>query len=121
MDKLLNFEHPLLHNKSDCSLELLNHFISKFKEIGVIEIQPTKTMIAVGVKDKNLVYITALGKNFLHVVFPFKIDYADNLCFQKIAQVPGDKYQYNHHLRVLFKEDINEEVMGFMKLAYQKY
>jgi hypothetical protein len=30
MDKLLNFEHPLLHNKADYSLDLLNHFISKF-------------------------------------------------------------------------------------------
>ncbi|OAQ38175.1 hypothetical protein A5893_15360 [Pedobacter psychrophilus] len=119
MENRLNFNHPLLHNKSDYSLELLNYFIIKFKEIGELEIYPTKTMIGIGAKGKNLVYITALGKNFLHVVFPFETAYEDNLCFQKIAQVHGDKYQYNHHLRVLFKEDINEEVMNFMKLIYK--
>jgi hypothetical protein len=61
----------------------------------------------------------SIGQNFIHVVFPFKKPYPDNLCFQKIAQVPGDNSQYNHHFRMLYKEDVNEGVIWFMRLAYR--
>ena len=60
-----------------------------------------------------------LGKNFIDVVFPFKQAYEDNLCFTKIKQVPGTD-DYNHHFRMYFKEDINAEVLKYMKLAYEK-
>ncbi|MDB5142580.1 MAG: hypothetical protein JWQ66_1293, partial [Mucilaginibacter sp.] len=43
--------------------------------------------------------------------------YDDNLCFQKIQQVPGRNVIY-HHFRMLQLEDINEEVRKFMKLAF---
>ncbi|MEO5910630.1 MAG: hypothetical protein ABIP95_07055 [Pelobium sp.] len=118
MENTKNFDHPLLFNKTVYSLELYDCFISAFKKIGVIELVPKKTMIALTNGEQNIVWITALGKDFLHVVFPFPIAYTANLCFQKIAQVPGDANQFNHHFRMLFKEDINEEVLGFMKLAY---
>ena len=52
-------------------------------------------------------------------MFPFKKEYPDNLCFQKVGQVPGTN-QFNHHLRMLFKEDLNKEVLKFMKLAYKE-
>jgi hypothetical protein len=32
--------------------------------------------------------------------------------------VPGDM-QFNHHFRMLQKEDVNEEIIGFMRLAYK--
>jgi len=51
-------------------------------------------------------------------VFPFKQPYEDNLCFQKVAQVPGQQ-QFNHHYRMLSVDDLNEEVLGFMRLAYE--
>jgi hypothetical protein len=60
-----------------------------------------------------------LGKDFVDVTFPFKKPYRDNLCFHKIAQVPGQQ-QFNHHFRMYSKEDVNEEVIGFMKLAYEE-
>jgi hypothetical protein len=34
--------------------------------------------------------------------------------------VPGDNKQFNHHFRMLHTEDINEEVIGYMKLAYDQ-
>lgn len=65
-----------------------------------------------------MAWVTQLGKNFIHVVFPFKKAYEDQFCFQKIAQVPGDAKQYNHHFRMYHPEDVNQEVIQFMKLAY---
>ena len=111
-------KHPLLENKSTCSLALFEHFVSAYETIGPIELNETKSMIGIHNGKKNIAWITALGKNFLHVVFPFRASYPDNLCFQKIAQVPGDQHQFNHHLRILYPEDINEEVMEYMKLAF---
>jgi hypothetical protein len=106
-----------LAGKSDNTLMLFHHFIDAWQAVGPVTVHPAKTMIGVANSRKRIVYITQLGKNFVHVVFPFKQRYEDNLCFQKIAQVPGDA-QCNHHLRIFFPEDVNEEVLYYMKLAY---
>ena len=108
-----------LLGKSEHTLSLFHHFIDEFKKMGTISIHPAKTMIGIATSRKRIVYITQLGKNFIHVVFPFEQPHADNLCFQKIAQVPGDVKQFNHHFRMLAKEDVNTEVKEFMRLAHK--
>src|SRR6478735_8266951 len=112
-DKVLQ---DFLKGKSEHTISLFHYFIEQYNRIGKITVHPTKTMIALAAK-KRMVYVTQLGKNFVHIVFPFDKPYHDNLCFQKIVQVPGSQ-QFNHHFRMYLKEDINEEVISFMKLAY---
>ena len=107
-----------LAGKSQCTIELFDHFIDTYNTIGIIELHAAKTMIGISNTHKRIAWITQLGKNFIHIVFPFTKPYPDNLCFQKIAQVPGDNKQFNHHFRMYGIEDVNEEVIGFMKLAY---
>jgi len=109
-----------LYGKSEHTLALFHHFIKEYQRIGKITVHPAKTMIGIATTRKRIAYITQLGKNFIHVVFPFDQPYRDNLCFQKIAQVPGDENQHNHHLRILSEEDLNDEVKKFMKLSYQQ-
>ena len=106
-----------LNGKSEQTLMLFSHFLNEFEKIGPVTLHPAKTMIGIANPHKRIVYITQLGKNFIHVVFPFREHYEDNFCFNKIAQVPGDM-QFNHHFRMLQNEDVNEEVIKFMKLAY---
>ena len=108
-----------LNGKSEHTIQLFDHFIKQFEKVGDITIEPTKTMIGISNSNKRIAWITQLGKNFIHIVFPFKQLYEDNLCFQKMAQVPGQN-QYNHHFRMLQKEDLNKEVLNFMKLAYKE-
>jgi len=115
-EKSLN---DFLNGKSELTLSLFHHFIEEYKKIGKITVHPAKTMIGVATDRKRIAYITQLGKNFIHVVFPFEKPYSDNLCFQKIANVPGDEKQHNHHFRMLAKEDVNKEIKKFMKLAYE--
>ncbi len=107
-----------IKGKSELTLQLFRHFIEQYKMVGEVTLHPTKSMIGIANGNKRIAWITQLGKNFIHVVFPFEQTYEDNLCFQKIAQVPGDTKQFNHHLRIYYKEDINKEVIKFMKLAY---
>ena len=109
----------LLKGKSELTISLFDHFVNEFQRVGKVTVHPAKTMIGIATPRKRIVYITQLGKNFIHVVFPFEKPFSDNLCFQKIAQVPGDDKQFNHHFRMLAKEDLNKEVISFMKLAYK--
>jgi hypothetical protein len=109
-----------LDGKSLHTIALFNHFVEEYKRIGRVTLHPAKTMIGIATSRKRIVYITQLGRDFIHVVFPFEKPYAENLCFQKIAQVPGDAKQFNHHFRMYAKEDVNKEVLRFMKLAYQQ-
>ena len=114
-------EHELssfLTGKSEHTLMLFHHFVARFKTVGDISLHPAKTMIGVVNSHKRIAWITQLGKNFIHVVFPLREPHYDNLCFQKVAQVPGSN-QFNHHLRILNMDDVNEEVLGFMRIAYQ--
>lgn len=108
-----------LKGKPEYSLLLLDYFIQQFESIGTVKIEATKTMIGISNQHKRIAWITQIGKDFVHVVFPFKKEYLDNLCFQKVGLVPGSATQYNHHFRMLFKEDINKEVLKFMKLAHE--
>lgn len=107
-----------LQNKTPHAVALFHHFVKRFREIGPVTVHPTKSMIAFAA-DKRMAYLTRIGKEFIDISFPFDKPYPDNLCFQKIAQVPGTE-QYNHHFRMCLKEDVNKEVMSFMKLAYNK-
>ncbi len=106
-----------LAGKSTISLTLWHTFLQAFSRSGPISLNAAKTMIGIDNGKHRIAWVTQFGKNFLHVVFPFPVPYPDNLCFQKIAQVPGQT-QYNHHLRIYFPEDINDEVRSFMDKAY---
>jgi hypothetical protein len=105
-----------LDNKSSQTVSLFWNFIEVYKQIGNVTVHPAKSMIAIASKTR-IAYVIQLGKNFIDVVFPFDKPYPDNLCFRKIAQVPG-KQQFNHHFRMMNTQDINTEVKKFMKLAY---
>jgi hypothetical protein len=108
-----------LSGKPEYTRQLFQHFIQQYKQMGAISIHPAKTMIGIATSRKRIAYITQLGKNFIHVVFMFEKAYDDNLCFQKIAQVPGSEKQFNHHFRMYAREDVNDEVLKFMQLAYE--
>jgi hypothetical protein len=108
-----------LTGKSEHTLMLFHHFITELQKIGPVTVRPAKTMIGIANSHKRIVYITQLGRNFIHVVFPFKKRYDDNLCFQKIVEMPQMFSAITHHLRIYHKEDVNDEVIRFMRLAYR--
>jgi hypothetical protein len=112
--QLLNF----LAGKSEQTLVLFNHFINQDQKLAPVTLHPAKTMIGIANSHRRVAWVTQLGKNFVHVVFPFKKQYPDNLCFQKIARVPDDAHQFNHHLRLYSVDDVNDEVLQFMQMAY---
>ena len=106
-----------LNGKPQHTIDLFNHLVSEYQQIGDISIHPAKSIISFAARTR-FAYIIRLGKNFIDVVFPFREAYLDNLCFNKIKPVPGSN-DYNHHFRMYFIADLNEEVRKYMKMAYE--
>ncbi len=107
-----------LNGKSELTQSLFWHFVNEYKKIGEIVLHPAKSRIAFA-SDIRFAYIHRLGKNYVDVVFMFNEAFHDNYCFYKIAQVPGAK-QCNHYFRLERIEDLNDEVKGYMQLAYER-
>jgi len=105
-----------LTGKSDTALALFDHLMVSLQEIGPIKIHATKSMLVIS-SELAFAYIITLGKSFVDVVLPFKQPYLENLCFRKVGQIPGTN-TYNHHLRIMYREDLNEEVMHYLQKAY---
>ncbi len=99
---------------------LFNHFTTQYQKLAPVTIHSAKTMIGIANSHRRIVWITQLGKNFVHIVCSLSNrNTLSNLCFQKIAQVPGDANQTNHHFRMYNVEDVNEEVLKFMQMAFE--
>lgn len=96
-------------------LGLFDHFVMSFQLLGDVKYHATKTMIAFSVKTR-IAYLTRVGRNFIDICFMFNKPYNDNLCFYRIGQVPKTD-QYNHYFRMMYREDVNDEVLHFMQLA----
>jgi hypothetical protein len=107
-----------LAGKSAHTLDLFYHFIDEYRKIGEFALHPARSRIAFAAKTR-FGYIHRLGKNFLDVALTFDMPHADNFCFYRIGEVPGGKY-YQHYLRIYQREDVNEEVKKFMKMALDR-
>jgi len=125
--KFINQNHPhscnerteedFLKGKSNVTVELYRHFIQELRKLGKFKLHPAKSRIAFAA-DIRFGYIHRLGKNFVDVALTFRKPYHDNLCFYRIGEVPGGKY-FQHYLRIYCKEDVNDEVKKYMKIAIE--
>jgi len=104
-----------LKGKSSHTLSLFHYFIDQYRLLGDFKLHPARSRIAFAAKIR-FGFIHRLGKDFLDVVLTFNQPYHENLCFYRIGEVPGGKY-YQHYLRLYKKEDINDEVKEYMKMA----
>lgn len=75
------------HGKAAHVKDLFDHFVQQYQKIGAVTVHPAKTMIGIATPRKRICYVTQIGKDFIHIIFPFNKPYTDNLCFQKIPQV----------------------------------
>ena len=112
LDKTLD---DFLAGKSDHTIDLFLYFIEEYKRIGEFVLHPARSRIGFAAKIR-FGYFHRLGKDFVDVVLTFNKPYHDNLCFYRIGEVPGGKI-YQHYLRIMQKEDVNDEVRKYMKMA----
>jgi len=106
-----------LLGKSDHTIDLFYHFISEYRKIGRFVLHPARSRIAFAAK-RRFGYIHRLGKDFVDIALTFNEPYRENLCFYRIGEVPGGKI-FQHYLRVMRREDVNDEVRKFMKMALE--
>lgn len=103
-----------LADKTEIAIRLFRDFIDTCK-FGDFEIHPAKTRVAL-VGKMRFCAINRLGKDFLdgHLVLPER--HAHTVCFYKIDQF-GDR-AFVHHFRLYSKDDITEELLKYLKKAY---
>lgn len=106
----------MLEGKTPVAIALFKAFVGAYRSLGAVELRPTKSMIALDA-GKKILYLRYVGRDFIDIVFPFDQPYSDNLCFHKIAQVP-DTNQFNHHFRMYAVDDLNEELMYFLRKTF---
>ncbi len=63
--------NDFIKGKSQISIELFDHFWIQFNKIGEVQLHPTKSMIGISNSTKRIAWVTQLGKDFVHIVFPF--------------------------------------------------
>src|SRR5688572_19817537 len=96
-----------------------DHFVKQYKAIGDISVRGAKNLIVISTERKGIAYIVP-RKNFIDIVFPFATAYMETLCFHKVVQNSAGKNEFNHYFRLMAKEDVNEEVKGYMAKAYSR-
>ncbi|MEE4259554.1 MAG: DUF5655 domain-containing protein [Bacteroidales bacterium] len=106
-----------LEGKSYEVIELFRYFVEEYQKLGGFVLHPAKSRIAFAAKIR-FGYIARVGKDFMDVALTFNKAYHDNLCFYRIGQVPGGKI-FQHYIRLTHKDDLNEEVRKFMRMALQ--
>lgn len=107
-----------LEGKNEDMVELFHHFIEVYQSLGHFALHPTKSRIGLAARIR-FGFIHRIGRDFIDIILTFDESYDDNFCFYRIGEVPGDKI-YQHYLRLMHKDDINEEVLKFMKLALER-
>lgn len=106
-----------LEGKSETIIELFYHITESFQSVGDIVLHPAKSQISFA-STKRFAFIPRIGKTFIDLGLTFPSEQIDNECFYRIGRVP-DTNKYIHYIRFENKEDINDEVLTFMKLAYK--
>ena len=104
-----------LINKSPVTIELFYYLIEEYSKLGEFVLHPAKSRIAFASKI-HFGYIARLGRNFVDAALTFNQPYQENLCFYRIGEVLGGKY-FQHYFRIFNKEDVNDELKKFMKMA----
>ncbi|MBL7720310.1 MAG: hypothetical protein JNL72_15845 [Flavipsychrobacter sp.] len=104
-----------MKGKSELTIALYDHLIREMAQLGEVQVRPTKSAIALSTKVR-FGHIHRLGKNFVDLVLYFDEAHNDNLCFYRIANVPGST-QHNHYFRMMEPEDVNEEVRSYIAQA----
>ena len=103
--------------KSAFIFELFQYFIADYQKIGGFVLHPAKSRIAFAATIR-FGYIARVGNDFIDIAFTFNKAYDDNLCFYRIGEVPGGKI-FQHYLRLKHRDDLNDEVRKFMRMALQ--
>ena len=106
-----------IRGKSDHIVELFQYFIREYQKLGDFVLHPAKSRIAFAAVIR-FGYIARIGSNFIDVALTFNKPHRENLCFYRIGEVPGGKI-FQHYIRLKHKDDINDEVKKFMKMALQ--
>jgi hypothetical protein len=105
-----------LENKSERSIELFWYFLAEYKRIGVFELHPVKTRVAL-LAQMRFASVNRLGKDFLDGHLVLIDSNPDKFVFHKIDNL-NNRF-FVHHFRIYREEEIGATFRHYMRLAYE--
>ena len=105
-----------LIGKSEIMIHLFHYFISEYRKIGVFDIHPVKSRVALLTKMR-FCSINKIGADFINIHLVLTQPYSDTKCFYKIDNL-NNRF-FVHHFKIHNKSDINREAGKYMELAYE--
>ena len=105
-----------LRGKSEKMIGLFHFFLSEYRKIGVFDIHPVKSRVALLTKMR-FCSINKIGSDFINIHLVLTQPYSDTTCFYKVDNLVNRFFV--HHFRIHKKSDINTEALKYMELAYE--
>jgi len=104
-----------LIGKSESAVDLFNFFLSEYKKIGEFQLHPVKTRVALLTKMR-FCSINKIGKDYLEIHLVLTAPHNNDSCFYRIDNLANRFFV--HHMKIYSREDITDELRGYMKLAF---
>jgi len=95
---------------------LFHYFLSEYRKIGVFDIHPVKSRVALLTKMR-FCSINKIGSDFINIHLVLTQPYSDTTFFYKVDNL--DNRYFVHHFKIHNKSDINTEALKYMELAYE--
>jgi len=105
-----------LHGKPEKSIGLFNLFLSTYRKIGPFEFHPVKTRVAQLTKMR-FCSINKVGPDYIDIHLVLTSLFDNTLCFYKVDNLANRFFV--HHARIYDQNDITEELLRYMAMAYE--
>ena len=108
--------NDFLRGKPAKSIELFNSFLSEYRRIGLFELHPVKTRVALLTKMRFCA-INKIGADHIDIHLVLTSLFKDASCFCKIDNLANRFFV--HHVRLYDNDDITDELKKYMTMAYE--
>jgi hypothetical protein len=105
-----------LRGKPAKSVDLFNFFVAEYRKIGLFELHPVKTRVALLTKMR-FCSINKIGPDHIDVHLVLTSLFEDASCFYKIDNLANRFFV--HHARLYNNDNITDELRKYMAMAYE--
>lgn len=105
-----------LADKPAASVGLFHFFLDEYSKIGLFELHPVKTRVALLTKMR-FCSINKISPGYIDIHLVLTQHFEGTLCFYKVDNLANRFFV--HHARLYNKNDITDELKKYMAMAYE--
>jgi len=105
-----------LNDKPEKSIGLFHFFLDEYRKIGIFELHPVKTRVALLTKMR-FCSINKIGADYIDIHLVLTALFEHTTCFYKIDNLANRFFV--HHARLYDQSDVTDELRKYMAMAYE--